>query len=159
MNQDQTDNKVIISAEIDIDAIKKIADEALSLDDNAAIFAKLAEFAHVKGQLDDALDAIKTAEAEIKGIINAKAKQLYGPNWQAISGAGYKISRSFTGAKYEQIGAAPEEFIVIKQSVDSKAVDNYVKANSALPEGIAVNQSRGESIRMTIKDVEHDPTA
>lgn len=159
MNQDQTDNKVTISAEIDLTAIKKIVDEALSLEDNAAIFAKLAEFATVKHQLDDAMDAIKSVEAEVKGMINAKAKELYGPNWQAIAGPGYKISRSFTGAKYDHIGKASEEFIIIKQSVDSKAVDNYVKAHSELPEGIAVNSARGESIRMTIKDVENDPTA
>lgn len=155
----QDDKKITINAELDLEAIEKIAEEALSLDDNAALFAKLAEFATVKHQLDDALDAIKKVEADIKGIINAKAKALYGPNWQAIAGPGYKISRSFTGAKYEQVGAAPEEFIIIKQSVDSKAVDNFVKGNSALPEGIAVNQSRGESIRMTIKEVEHDPTS
>jgi hypothetical protein len=154
------DDKIIkIHADIDIEAVQKIADEALSLDDNAALFGKLAEFAHVKAQIKDLGDLIDKAEIEIKGIINSKAKALYGPNWQAIAGPGYKISRSFTGAKYEQVGAAPEEFIIVKQSVDSKAVDNYVKGNSALPEGIAVNQARGESIRMTIKEVEHDPTA
>lgn len=153
------DKKIIINAEIDLEAVQKIADDALTLDNNAELFAKLAEFAGVKGQLDEALDAIKKVEIEIKSIINAKAKQLYGHSWQAIAGPGYKISRSFTGAKYEQVGAAPEQFIVIKQSVDSKAVDNFVKAHSALPEGIAVNQGRGESIRITVKEVEHDPTA
>lgn len=150
------DNKIIINAELDLEALQKIADDALTLDDNAELFAKLAEFATAKGQIDEALDAIKRAEVQVKGIINAKAKQLYGNNWQAIAGPGYKISRSFTGAKYEQTGAAPEQFIIIKQSVDSKAVDNYVKANSALPEGIEINQARGESIRITVKEVERD---
>jgi len=151
-----TDDKIIINAEIDIEAIKKIADEALKLDDNGALFGKLAEFAKAKKQIKDIVELIDKAEVEIKGIINSKAKALYGPNWQAITGPGYKISRSFTGAKYEQVGAAPEEFIVIKQSVDSKAVDNYVKAHNEMPEGIAVNQGRGESIRMTIKEDEPD---
>lgn len=152
------DKKIVINAEFDIEAIQKIVGEALSLDDNAAVFSKLAEFAHVKTKLKDIEELVDKAEAEIKGIINSKAKALYGPNWQAIAGPGYKISRSFTGAKYEQVGAAPEEFIIVKQSVDSKAVDNYVKGHSALPEGIAVNQARGESIRMSIKDIENDPT-
>lgn len=148
------DKKIDINVSIDLAEVQGIADAALSLDDNAALFGKLAEFATVKRQLDDAMDAIKKVETDIKGIINAKAKQLYGPQWQAISGPGYKISRSYTGAKYEQVGAAPEQFIIIKQSVDSKAVDDYVKANSELPEGIAVNAARGESIRLTIKEVD-----
>lgn len=150
------DKKILIHAVIDMEAVQGIVDEALSLDDNAAMFAKLAEFAHVKAMLKDATEQLDKAEADIKGIINSKAKQLYGPNWQAISGPGYKISRQFTGAKYEQVGAAPEQFIVIKQSVNSKAVDEFVKANSELPEGIAINQARGESIRMAIKEVESD---
>ena len=148
------DKKIDINVTIDLAEVEGIAEAALSLDDNAALFSKLAEFATVKRQLDDAMDAIKKVETDIKGIINAKAKQLYGPQWQAISGPGYKISRSYTGAKYEQVGSAPEQFIIVKQSVDSKAVDNYVKETSELPEGIAVNTARGESIRLTIKEVE-----
>lgn len=150
------DKQILIHAVIDMEAVQKIVDEALSLEDNAAIFNKLAEVAQVKGMLADAQEALDKVDREVKGMINAKAKALYGPNWQAIAGPGYKISRSFTGAKYEQVGPAPEEFIVIKQSVDSKAVENYVKANNKMPEGIAVNAARGESIRITVKDIEAD---
>lgn len=152
------DKKITIAVEIDLAEVQGIVDAALKLEDNAELFNKLAEFATVKAKIKDAVEAIDKVETDIKGIINSKAKQLYGNDWQAIAGQGYKISRSFTGAKYEQVGAAPEQFIIIKQSVDSKAVDNYVKANSALPEGIAVNQSRGESIRITVKELAHDPT-
>lgn len=148
------DKKIDINVSIDLAEVQGIADAALSLDDNAALFGKLAEFATVKRQLDDAMDAIKKVETDIKGIINAKAKQLYGPQWQAISGPGYKISRSYTGAKYEQVGAAPEQFIIIKQSVDSKAVDDYVKGHNELPAGIAQSTARGESIRITVKEVQ-----
>ena len=45
-------------------------------------------------------------EVDIKVVVNAKAKQLYGNDWQAICrGRATKISRSFTGAKYEHVGA------------------------------------------------------
>ena len=57
-----------------------------------------------------------------------------------FAGPGYKISRSFTGAKYEHVGEASEEFIVTKLSINSKAVDTYVKEHSDLPTGIAVNR-------------------
>ena len=153
------DKKILIHAVIDMAAVEGIVTEALDLNNEPQLFAKLAEIAQVKSMMADAKEALDKVEAEVKGLINAKAKQLYGDNWQAIAGPGYKISRSFTGAKYEQFGAAPEEFIIIKQSVDSKAVDNYVKAHNELPEGIAVNAARGESIRITVKEAEHDPTA
>lgn len=152
------DNKIVINVDIDLDEVNSIVTDALKLDDNAQLFSKLAEFAKVKAQVANAIEALDKIEADIKGVVNAKAKQLYGDNWQAIAGPGYKISRSFTGAKYEHIGEAEEQFIVIKQSINSKAVDEYVKANSELPTGIAVNGSRGEQIRITVKELPNDPT-
>jgi len=150
------DKKVIINVEIDLDEVNNIVSEALKLEDNAELFTKLAEFAKIKKQIADAVDAIDRVEVDIKGVINAKAKQLYGNDWQAIAGPGYKISRSFTGAKYEHVGEASEEFIVTKLSINSKAVDTYVKEHSDLPTGIAVNSARGESIRITVKDNGND---
>ena len=150
------DKKVIINVEIDLDEVNNIVSEALKLEDNAELFTKLAEFAKIKKQIADAVEAIDRVEVDIKGVINAKAKQLYGNDWQAIAGPGYKISRSFTGAKYEHVGEASEEFIVTKLSINSKAVDTYVKEHSDLPNGIAVNSARGESIRITVKDNGND---
>ena len=150
------DKKVIINVEIDLDEVNNIVSEALKLEDNAELFTKLAEFAKIKKQIADAVEAIDRVEVDIKGVINAKAKQLYGNDLQAIAGPGYKISRSFTGAKYEHVGEASEEFIVTKLSINSKAVDTYVKEHSDLPTGIAVNSARGESIRITVKDNGND---
>lgn len=146
------DKKITINVDVDLAQVQGIVDDALKLDDNALLFKKLAEFAHIKKQVSDAMEAVGKIEADVKGFISAKAKQLYGDNWQAIAGPGYKISRSFTGAKYEQVGAAAEDFIIIKQSVDSKAVENFVKANNKLPEGIAASAARGQQIRITIKE-------
>ena len=150
------DKRITIAVDIDLAEVQGIVDAALKLEDNAELFTKLAEFAKIKKQIADAVEAIDRVEVDIKGVINAKAKQLYGNDWQAIAGPGYKISRSFTGAKYEHVGEASEEFIVTKLSINSKAVETYVKKHSELPTGIAVNSARGESIRITVKDNGND---
>lgn len=151
----ENEKVITINVEIDVEELQNIIKDAATLEDNALLFGKLAEIGKARKIIKDAVEAIDKIDAEAKGFINAKAKALYGNNWQTIVGPGYKIGRSFTGAKYEQIAPASEEFIVIKQSVDSKAVENYVKAHSELPEGIAVNQMRGEAIRITVKEDEH----
>ena len=76
------DKKVIINVEIDLDEVNNIVSEALKLEDNAELFTKLAEFAKIKKQIADAVEAIDRVEVDIKGVINAKAKQLYGNDWQ-----------------------------------------------------------------------------
>ena len=93
-------------------------------------------------------------ELEIKAEINAKAKALYGPNWKAIKGDGYKITRSSTGSIYEITGEPAPELVEIKRSLKSKLVDEYVKAKGQLPEGVGYNPIRGQAIRITVKDDE-----
>jgi len=83
-----------------------------------------------------------------------RPKALYGPQWQAIKGEGYKITRSYTGSIYEVTGEPAPELIEIKKSIKSKLVDEYVKAEGKLPEGIGYNPNRGEAIRITVKDDE-----
>lgn len=146
---------VKIEAEFDLTELQKTVNDALDLKDNATLFGQLAAIAKAKAEVADLKDAIDKIEADAKGLINAKAKALYGDNWQAIAGPGYKISRSFTGSKYDIVDpekVAPE-LLVVKYSVDSKAVENVVKATSELPQGIEVNQARGESIRLTVKEL------
>lgn len=146
------EEKVNINAEIDLAGLKASVDEALKLEDNGELFGQLAAIAKTKKQVADVMEQVEQIERDAKGLINAKAKALYGPNWQAIKGPGYKISRSMTGSKYEHAAGAPEQFIIVKTSVDSKAVDKYVTETNELPTGIAYNPSRGESIRITVTE-------
>lgn len=149
-------DKIKIEAEFDIKALQETVDKALTLDDNESLFNQLASVAQAKAQLAAVAEQLDKVERDAKGLINSKAKALYGAHWQAIKGKGYKITRSFTGSKYEHIGEAGEQFIKVKTSVDSKAVEAYVAETSELPKGIAYNPQRGESIRITVREEASD---
>jgi hypothetical protein len=139
---------------LDDQAIKNLISEAADLENNDELFGHLAEIARIMQDFHDVQDLLDKLHLDIKTEINDKAKALYGPQWQAIKGDGYKITRSHTGSIYEIAGEPAPELIEVKQSIRSKLVDEYVKAKGTLPEGIGYNPNRGEAIRITVKDDE-----
>jgi hypothetical protein len=139
---------------LDDQAIKNLINEAAELENNNELFGRLAEIARAKQDFKDVAEVLDKVELEIKAEINDQAKALYGPQWHAIKGDGYKITRSYTGSIYEIAGEPAPELIEVKQSIKSKLVDEYVKAKGTLPEGIGYNPNRGEAIRITVKDDE-----
>jgi hypothetical protein len=143
-----------INAEIDLEAIKETIEKSGSLDDNEAIFGALSQVETVKSQLKEILDQVASIEAEVKSTIKSKAVALYGAQWVAIKGEGYKITRSKSGAVYTITGKPNKKFLKVVESVDSKAVDAFVTANSKLPAGIEPNPSRGDVIKITVAKAE-----
>jgi hypothetical protein len=140
-----------IEAEINLDWLREQIEKATELTGDEEFFEQLSAVEVVKKQLKDVEDQIKTVEAEAKGMINARAKALYGNDWQVISGKHVKITRSKTGDVYTINGTPSAKFVKVKKSVDSKLVDEYVVKNSKLPKGIEINDKRGESLRITVK--------
>lgn len=144
--------KVTINLEIDITALKEAIEGATNLNDNEEVFNALAEVFRTKKEITDVLDRIAFIESEAKGLINSKANALYGNEWSAIKGDGYKISKSFTGSVFNILEDVkpPKKFVKIKESLDSKLVEEYIKETGKLPKGIEYNPNRGASIRVTI---------
>ena len=140
--------------QLDDEALRNLITEASELNDNDELFGRLAEIDRLKQDFSEVKDVLDKYEADVKAEINSKATALYGPNWDAIKGHGYKITRSATGSKYDIIGEPAAELIEVKRSLKSKLVDEYVKAHAALPEGVGYNPLRGQSIRITVKDDE-----
>src|SRR3990167_6283768 len=134
--------KTVIEAEFDLEELKEQIDSAKDIKDNESFFSQLSEVARVKKELNDLLDRIMTAESEAKNMINAKAKALYGDNWQVIKGEKFKITRSKTGDMYLISGTPGLEFVKTKVSADSKAIDAFVEQNEKLPDGIELNDKR-----------------
>ena len=100
------------------------------------------------------LEAVEKLETDAKGLINAKAKALYGDAWTVIKGQFFKISRQWTGSVYEM--ADPEkvepDYLKVKFDTNTKAIDDFRETHdNQLPTGIAINEHRGESIRISIK--------
>src|SRR5690606_11937887 len=89
-----------IEAEFDIDKLKAQIEATKKIEDGEEYFEQLTEIQRVKKQLGEVEDLLKSVETEAKGLINAKAKSLYGDNWQVIKGEKFKISRSKTGELY-----------------------------------------------------------
>ena len=143
-----------IEAEIDIKSLKSSSEDAADLNDNEEVFNKLIEVYRVKKQAEDILDSLKTIEETVKSAIKSRATELYGPEWEAVKGKNYKITRSETGAVFSVAGKVQKKFIVVKESVDTKAVNQYIKEKGKLPTGLEYNATRGSSIRITVHDNE-----
>ena len=145
-------NIVKIEAEFNLDNLREQIDAAKDIKDNEAFFEQLTLVQKVKNELKQLDDAITSIDQEAKGLLNNKAKSLYGDNWQVVKGERFKITRSKTGDMYLLTDSASPKFVKVKKSVDSKAVDAYVTEKGKLPKGIEVNDQRGESVRIVINE-------
>ncbi len=145
-------NLVRIEAEFDLEALKTALARAKDIKDSEAFFVQLSEVQRVKTKIKELEDQLISIETEAKGLINSKAKALYGDNWQVIKGDRFKITRSKTGDVYAINGTPSPKFVKIKKSPDSKDIDAYVEKTKKLPKGIEINDQRGESIRITISE-------
>jgi hypothetical protein len=143
-----------LDLEIDLEALKDVVEKAKDLNDNEELFSQLVEVYRVKKQVGDILDQLTSIETEAKGFIKAKADAIYGSEWTAIKGKGYKITKSSTGSVFNILPDVkpPKQFLVIKESLDSKLVENFIKEKGKLPKGIEYNPSRGSSIRVTVNE-------
>lgn len=144
---------ISINYELNPDVFAKSLAEAEKLEEAEGMIEQLTNITKAKKELKDLLDIVEKYEAAAKGLINSRAKNLYGHDWQAIAGDGFKISRSKTGAIYTRNPdiAVSKKFIEVKESINTKAVDAYFDEKEALPKGIELNPTRGEMIRITIK--------
>lgn len=139
---------------LQIEALQGLLETATKLEDNQQLFEQLASISKAKKLVESALEEVEAVESDAKALINAKAKALYGPDWQAIAGEGYKISRQQTGSVYElsDPDKVADEFVKIKMDPNAAAITNYRETHeNALPEGVSLNEQRGESIRIAIK--------
>lgn len=141
-----------ISAIIDLEDILDAIKNAKDLNDNDELFKRLAQIKKWNNEVKAVQDILTKVEIDVKGLINARAKALYGDEWSAIAGRGYKVTRSATGAVYEISGDVEEKYLKVKVGVDATEVKNYVKANSKLPDGISYNPERNDSIRITVNE-------
>lgn len=141
-----------LELEIDLEALKEIIEKATELNDSQELFDSLVEVYRAKKQIGDVLDQLTSIETEAKGLIKNKADTLYGKEWTAIKGNGYKITKSATGSVFNILPDAkpPKEFVVIKETLDSKKVEEFIKEKGKLPKGIEYNPERGSSIRVTV---------
>jgi len=147
-----------IDIKIDDQEVKDSLEGFVSYQDNEELFSKLSSIATAKKQLTDALEQVESIEKQAKGIINSKAKTLYGTDWKVIAGKGYKITRSKTGAVYmiNPDIKVSKKFLKVVESVNTEAVELALEKTEKLPKGIEYNSKRGESLRITVDENTED---
>lgn len=153
MSQNNDEPNVLEFLGLSVEALEDLVQGASQLEDNQQLFEQLASISKAKKLVEDALEEVLAVETEAKGLINAKAKALYGHDWQAIKGKGYKISRQQTGAVYEFTDPekVADEFVKIKMDPNAATITNYRETHdNALPKGVGLNEHRGESIRVAV---------
>ena len=154
--------KLTIQIDLDVQPVLDTIAKAKSLENNNDLFNGLAPIITEKKKLEDALEQVEAVERQVKQTINDRAKAIMGPDWAAIKGTNYKFTRSFTGSVYELVPILDEdtgevikeadpEFVKITVAPNTEAITKFREANSALPECVAINESRGESIRLTVQ--------
>ena len=139
--------------EIDIEKLQSLLDSAQDLE-GKHFFEQLTKLSEAKKKASEALEEVERYESQAKSMINSKAKELYGTDWIVIKGSKFKISRSFTGALYEILApdSVRSEFVKVKLSPNSRTIESFREKNSSLPDGIGMNDKRGESIRIKSED-------
>lgn len=145
-------DKVKIELEIDLQAIKDTIEQAKDLNDNQEVFNKLVSVYKVQNEINRALDDITSVLIQAKGLIKHKADTIFGKDWTAIKGHGYKITRQNTGAVFITIPdkKPAKEFVQIKEVLNSKRIEEYIKETGKLPKGIEYNSNRGDSIQIKL---------
>jgi len=144
---------ISLNYEINEEELAQSVNDSADLENNEQMFEQLTSVTKAKTDLKDALEKIENIEIIAKGLINSKAKQLYGKDWQTIVGVGYKVTRSVTGSVYVRNPDIPvnKKFIELKESILTKVVDAEVEKTGIVPKGIEVNPNRNESIRINLK--------
>ncbi len=141
-----------LSIRINDDRIEKIIRMSKALQVDEAVFSEIAWLMELKNNVETLNEEWEALERKIKEALNDKAKALLGKDWSALDGDGFSLRRSLTGSVYQLVDPelAPKEVLDIKIGVNSKAVTDYIKANSKLPDGLAYNPNRNESIRIKL---------
>ena len=139
---------------LNLDTFKTILDNIKTIENDEQFFKGLAAIGIAKSVLKDAMEVVDEYELQAKGLINAKAKALYGSDWQVIKGEHFKVSRSFTGQLYEITNedTVEADFVKVKIAPNAKEIETFRETHdNKLPDGVAINEHRGESIRITVK--------
>ena len=141
-----------INIRIDEDRILKTIRKSKDLSTDEAVFSELAWIMDNKRVIDQMNEVWEDLERKVKQALNDKAKSLLGKDWSALDGDGFSLRRSLTGSVYTLTDPdkVPEELLDVKITVKSKEVDNYIKSNSKLPDGLSYNPKRNESIRIKL---------
>lgn len=143
--------KIELKAEFDLSSFQELVKASKDLVSDQQFFQSLAQFQQIKNQLKELGEQLDEADREIKQAINDRAKATFGDNWQAIAGDNWKITRSWAGSLYEiDDPNQAQDFLKLEYKPDSKLIEEYIKAKSALPEGISRNPSRTEVIRINV---------
>ena len=141
-----------IEIRVDEDRIEKIIRKSKDLQTDEAVFHELAWIMELKDSVDQMNEVWEGVERKIKQALNDKAKELLGKDWSALDGDEFSLRRSLTGSVYTLTDPdkVPDDLLDVKITVKSKEVDNYIKANSKLPDGLTYNPNRNESIRIKL---------
>jgi hypothetical protein len=144
---------ITLNYEINEEELANSINEAIKLEDNEKMFDQLCQVKRAKLEIEDALEKLEKIDIVAKGLINSKATQLYGNDWQTIASKSYKITRSATGNIYviNPDIKVNKKFLKIVESLNTKAIDEELEKTQKLPNGIELNPSRGSSIRITLK--------
>lgn len=142
---------------LDLDKVKLIIGNSKDLKGDEQFFEAMSAMSFAKQAVKDVLDQVESYERDAKQQINDRAKALYGKDWQVIEGEHFKISRSATGSVYELIDSeaaakVDPNLIKVAMAVDAKVADTYRESHdNKVPNGIAVNEHRGERIMITVR--------
>lgn len=145
-------NNINIDVEINLQDILEAVANSGDLSEDQRVYEGLAQIEQIKKLFAEAESKIREVEKQVKSAINGRAMAIYGDTWTVIKGDKFKITRVKTGAVYEADDNADDDFLKLKVEVNSRKVDEYIKAHSTLPGGITYNPNRGESLRIALND-------
>lgn len=141
------------TVEIKLAPITQAIEKSKDLKADRKVFTELAQVALARKEVEDILDQIEAVEREVKLAVNARAKALYGEDWTAVQGPGFKFSRSFGGSIYDipEPAKVDTKFLKVTVRPNTDKINEFRETKNALPDGIELNPNRNESIKITVK--------
>lgn len=151
MAQTPIKQKLELKLTIDLDGIRDAIKDSAKLEDRA-LYEKLSEIDHAKQAIKAVEEEVDAVDKEAKKLIDIKAKEVHGPNWEAIKGDGFKIGRQLSGGSVYIIdpNSADKRYQTVKVTPNTDAINGYREEHEdKLPEGVKENENR--NYRVTIK--------
>jgi len=123
--------------------------KALAKEGEKIVFTKDAETSLVK--FLEFCEQVHLLTEELKKKIYEAGNEVM-PNFKGVEGkrVAFKAMERSYGAKYDANSNADETFMIVKKTVDSKKVDEYVKEMNELPDGI-IEREREDKLSLSLE--------
>lgn len=135
----------------DIERLIKKVSKSKNLRDCAELDAAARTLTDKQERLVNEIRIVDQLQEKLKSAVGLRASELYGDAWEPVESKTYKVLRVKQGALYSVCSEVDSKFTKQSISIDATKVTAYLKTYARLPDGIELNENRGERVTINLK--------